>query len=281
MSIPTVQSTSKSTPTCEKTWDEYITLDLFIAVLQRTFLHPFVAWVVVLSLRAQLTPYGHPAMITAITHATFLTLYTIGKIMSQRMAFGSPRKVDLGEEVVVITGGASGLGLLIAQIYGMRGVSVAVLDVKEAADLEGWQELSGVEYYKCDVGDRKEVEKTAKMIEKDVCDHYRYFCFNWLESMCIYWIFYLLTLHLAAWYAYGADQLRCSRDQRTAVPLPLRKCFQEDNPNKPTCALSYMPDVLAGDARNRKWWYHCQRQLRPGPALCRTSVGLLREQSGP
>ncbi|KAJ9191612.1 hypothetical protein DTO166G4_1068 [Paecilomyces variotii] len=167
-SIPTVHSTSKSIPIRQKAWHEYLTLDLFLAVLNRTFLHPFIAWIVVLCLRAQVTPYEHPAMIIAISYAILLTVYTGAQMVSERIAFGLPRTVDLGEEVVVITGGASGLGQLIAQIYGMRGVSVAVLDVKEVAEIEGWEELSGVEYYKCDVGDRKEVEKTARMIEKDL-----------------------------------------------------------------------------------------------------------------
>jgi len=75
----------------------------------------------------------------------------------------------------VVTGGASGLGLLIAEIYGMRGVSVAVLDVKEigdgegrGADSTGWSEMRGVEYYRCDVGDRAQVEEAARRIEADV-----------------------------------------------------------------------------------------------------------------
>jgi NAD(P)-dependent dehydrogenase (short-subunit alcohol dehydrogenase family) len=68
----------------------------------------------------------------------------------------------------VITGGGSGLGQVIAQIYGMRGASVAVLDIKEVSEVEGWDELSGVEYYKCDVGDRKALELTGKKIENDV-----------------------------------------------------------------------------------------------------------------
>jgi len=68
------------------------------------------------------------------------------------------------EEVVVITGGASGLGLLIAEVYGMRGVTVAVLDVREP---EGG-EARNVEFYKCDVGDRKQIEAVAKDIERDL-----------------------------------------------------------------------------------------------------------------
>jgi len=90
------------------------------------------------------------------------------RFTNERIAYGMPREVDLSREVIVVTGGGSGLGQLIAQIYGMRGVSVAVLDVKEVGEVEGWDKLSGVEYYQCDVGDRKAVELTAKRIENDV-----------------------------------------------------------------------------------------------------------------
>jgi len=69
-----------------------------------------------------------------------------------------------------VTGGASGLGLLIARIYGLRGVSVAVLDVKEVAEIEGWSdEVAGVEYYRCDIGSRREVEWALGRVKKEVC----------------------------------------------------------------------------------------------------------------
>ncbi|MCJ1398048.1 hypothetical protein MMC11_001245 [Xylographa trunciseda] len=70
--------------------------------------------------------------------------------MSERIAYGPPRKVDLEEEVIVITGGASGLGRCLAEIYALRGSTVAVLDIrgKESGD-----SLEDVSYYKCDVGD--------------------------------------------------------------------------------------------------------------------------------
>lgn len=68
-----------------------------------------------------------------------------------------------------MTGGASGLGLLIARIYGLRGVAVAVLDVRDVAEVEGWEEGSGVEYYQCDIGSRREVEVAMGRIKKDVC----------------------------------------------------------------------------------------------------------------
>ena len=85
-------------------------------------------------------------------------------MLNKRIAYGRSRSVDLSEEVIAITGGASGLGLLIAEVYGMRGASVAVLDVRELEN----DEARGVYYYKCDVGDRVQVAAVAKQIEKDV-----------------------------------------------------------------------------------------------------------------
>lgn len=67
----------------------------------------------------------------------------------------------------MITGGANGLGKIIAETYGMRGASVAVLDVSgPEKESEG---LAGVQYYQCDVGDADAVEAAARKIEKEVC----------------------------------------------------------------------------------------------------------------
>lgn len=103
-------------------------------------------------------------MIVSIAWATFITLCWVAGVVNQRIAYGLPREVDLSEEVIVITGGASGLGMLVAEVYGMRGASVAVLDVN---DMEN-EEARGVTYYKCDVGDKEQVKKVAGEIEKDV-----------------------------------------------------------------------------------------------------------------
>lgn len=86
-------------------------------------------------------------------------------ILNRQIAYSKAREVDLSEEVIVITGGASGLGLLVAEVYGMRGATVAVLDVR---DLESG-EARGVSYYKCDVGNKEEVARVAVEIERDVC----------------------------------------------------------------------------------------------------------------
>lgn len=151
----------------DRPWHTYLTIDLLAHVLNRSIFHPFVAWLIPLCLRAVVTPYSSPDFIIACAWASLVTLFTILSVFNKRIAYGVPREVDWDEEVVVITGGASGLGKILAEIYGMRGASVAVLDVqKPEKESEG---LAGVQFYSCDVGDAEAVEKAKDQIEKDVC----------------------------------------------------------------------------------------------------------------
>ena len=149
----------------QRSWWSIITFDLLLTVGRRTILHPFVAWMIPLSLRAQATPYYHLSFQISTAYALFLTTVYVLSVLDRRIAHGVPRRVDLSEEVVVITGGASGLGLLIADFYTMRGASVAVLDVKPKNAI---QESKGITYYVCDVGDSEQVHTTAKDIKEDV-----------------------------------------------------------------------------------------------------------------
>lgn len=145
-------------------WASPLSIDLLLKVANVTFLHPFVAWMIPLCLRAQVYPWTSPVMQSAILYASLLTLFFFLGVLNRQIAYSKPRAVDLGEEVIVITGGASGLGLLVAEVYGMRGATVAVLDVLE---LEAG-EARGVTVYKCDVGDAEQVAKVAAQIEREV-----------------------------------------------------------------------------------------------------------------
>lgn len=100
----------------------------------------------------------------SIGYASLLTALFFLNILNRQIAYTKPRRVDLSEEVIVITGGASGLGLLIAEVYGMRGATVAILDIKE---LESG-EARGVTAYKCDVSDKEQLARVAIEIERDV-----------------------------------------------------------------------------------------------------------------
>jgi len=151
-------------PPQRDSWFAPLSIDLLVKVLKTTFFHPFVAWIIPLCFRAQNLPWDAPKTLAAIVWASFISLCWVANVVNQRIAYGLPREVDLSEEVIVITGGASGLGLLIAEVYGMRGATVAVLDVEEMEN----GEARGVTYYKCDVTDKEQVAKVAAQIERDV-----------------------------------------------------------------------------------------------------------------
>jgi hypothetical protein len=155
---------SPQPPIREPGWAQPFSVDLILKVLNVTFLHPFVAWMIPLCMRAQVMAWDHTAMYIAIGYASSLTLLFILNVFNKKIAYTKARTVDLGEEVIVITGGARGLGLLLAEVYGMRGATVAVLDIVE---LEAG-EARGVTAYKCDVGDSAQVARVAAQIEKEV-----------------------------------------------------------------------------------------------------------------
>ena len=83
------------------------------------------------------------------------------------MTWGKSRTIEWAKEVVVITGGSSGLGRVIADTYRMRGVNVAVLDVNtfKAESEEG---LENLRFFQCDIGDVAAVQKVKGMIEQEV-----------------------------------------------------------------------------------------------------------------
>lgn len=154
----------------ERPWYQHITIDLLILVLRRTLFHPFVAWMLPLSLLAQGTPYQRLSFLLTTAYASFLTLLYILGAVNHRIAYGAPRKMHWEEEVVVITGGSSGLGRVIADMYLMRGVTVAVLDVNPFYEgREDEEEGKNIHWFRCDVGDPEYIEKAKVLIEEQVC----------------------------------------------------------------------------------------------------------------
>ncbi|KAG5985263.1 putative secondary metabolism biosynthetic enzyme [Claviceps digitariae] len=151
-------------PPVRDSWFAPLSIDLLVKVLHVTLLHPFVCWMLPLCLRAQTVRWDAPRMMGSVAWASLVTLAWMAGLVNRRVAYGLPREVDLSEEVIVVTGGASGLGMLVAEVYGMRGASVAVLDVNDLED----GEARGVTVYRCDVGDRKRLAEVALEIERDL-----------------------------------------------------------------------------------------------------------------
>lgn len=88
--------------------------------------------------------------------------------MNKRLAYGRAREVDWEDEVVVVTGGGRGLGRCVAEMLGMRGVGVAVLDLDWDGEGKGGEEGASVRVWKCDVGKREEVERVWGEVVRDV-----------------------------------------------------------------------------------------------------------------
>lgn len=149
----------------EKPLLHHLNIEVLLKILNHTFLNPFFAWLGPFAFRAQGFQYHHAPMWGSAVYAGIVTIIFLLQLLNTRLAYGKKREFDWTEEVVVITGGASGLGLLIAEVYGMRGVSVAVLDIKEAP--EGG-EARNVDFYKCDVGDLEQVKKVKERIEEEL-----------------------------------------------------------------------------------------------------------------
>ncbi|HTH57985.1 MAG TPA: SDR family oxidoreductase [Cyclobacteriaceae bacterium] len=75
---------------------------------------------------------------------------------------------DLKDKVAVVTGGASGIGKAIAEVFASQGAQVCVVDLNEAAAKETAQSISDqrvlAKGYACNVSDQKEVQSVFKSI---------------------------------------------------------------------------------------------------------------------
>ncbi|KAF3343516.1 hypothetical protein VdG2_08310 [Verticillium dahliae VDG2] len=101
-------------------WFDPLSIDLILKVLKTTFFHPFISWVIPLCFRAQMMDWSALPMLVSIAWASLITLVWTLSAINTRVAYGPPRHVDLADEVIVITGGASGLGLLLAEVLVRR-----------------------------------------------------------------------------------------------------------------------------------------------------------------
>lgn len=72
------------------------------------------------------------------------------------------------DQVAVVTGGAGGLGWLVAKLLELKGAEVAVWDVKAPEEWNEHDESEGIKWYKVDVGNAEEVDSAYKKVQKDV-----------------------------------------------------------------------------------------------------------------
>lgn len=158
-------------------WYQFLSIDLIIRVLRTTFFHPLLAWIFPLALRAQAFRMHMRPLQISIAFALLVDFFWfLGRLnaAARNGKFSRAKRArrtefekggfEEEEDVVVVTGGSSGLGQLVAEIFALKGISVAILDVKKP-QLEG---NYAIEYYECDVSDVQSIRRAAQQIRTDV-----------------------------------------------------------------------------------------------------------------
>lgn len=74
---------------------------------------------------------------------------------------------DPNRDIVLVTGGSSGLGKEIAAVFKQKGAVVVVFDLL-APESDSQNYIEGVHYYMCDVSDPDDVKAKAKQVQCDV-----------------------------------------------------------------------------------------------------------------
>ncbi|KAH7380870.1 hypothetical protein BKA64DRAFT_223004 [Cadophora sp. MPI-SDFR-AT-0126] len=121
-------------------------------------------------LRSILPAYFHPWISSPRFVKTLTALLGLGLVrglnrkLSQYMAnnWQGDAKFIKSQEVVLITGGSSGIGELMAHNFAKRGVKVVVMDLRPPKKLFP----SGIHFYQCDVTSSAEIKSTASEIRK-------------------------------------------------------------------------------------------------------------------
>ncbi|EIM85656.1 retinal short-chain dehydrogenase/reductase [Stereum hirsutum FP-91666 SS1] len=143
-------------------------IDLVIKVMNNTLLSPFFCFLIPVFFMFQgyttsdlpvLVPFGWVGALAA-----FWGLKWYSRLYRNQgsLLFG-PAALDWGEQIVVVTGGSSGIGELIANTLAVRNVTVVVLDVNPIVT-----ENYNIVYYKCDVSKWEEVEAVSKKIVEEL-----------------------------------------------------------------------------------------------------------------
>jgi hypothetical protein len=169
---PSTTQTSTSLPGA-KPWYHHLTLDLFFYILSRSVFHPAIVLIAYLCLAA-IHKHKTNAAYYTLCWAAVLAVIDVARWADHRIVYGKPRKVEWEKEVVVVTGGAKGLGRAIVERLVGRGAKVAVLDkdrlIPTDTETREFVERGDVCWIDmCDVSKSEDVSEAFKRVRKEVC----------------------------------------------------------------------------------------------------------------
>jgi len=143
-------------------------VDLVLKVLSHTLFSPFFTLLIPIFYFFQGMGTRSPAVVWSFAYYLLVSAFWSIKWYSRlyrnqgKLLYG-PAPFDWGEQIVVVTGGSSGVGELLANTLAVRNVSVVVLDVNPIIT-----ENSNITYYRCDVSKWEEVEAISKKIIEEI-----------------------------------------------------------------------------------------------------------------
>ncbi|KAF9226687.1 NAD(P)-binding protein [Gyrodon lividus] len=143
-------------------------IDMVAKVLAQTAFSPFFTFFIPIFYLFQGRGVISPAVVNSARYCAAVSSFWMLKWLStlyrnQGSLFFAPEHLDWSEQIVVITGGSSGMGELLANTLAVRNVNVVVLDIKPIQT-----ENSNITYYKCDVSKWEEVEAVSKKVIEEV-----------------------------------------------------------------------------------------------------------------
>ncbi|KAJ6490334.1 retinal short-chain dehydrogenase/reductase [Mycena vitilis] len=143
-------------------------IDLFVKVFANTAFSPFFVMLIPTFYIFQGAKITDTIVLVSAAYYVFVSAFWAIKWISrlysnQGNLFYAPRPFEWSDQIVVVTGGASGVGELLANTLAVKSVTVVVLDVKPIQT-----QNYNIAYYKCDVSKWEEVEAVSKKVIEEI-----------------------------------------------------------------------------------------------------------------
>ncbi|KAJ7068544.1 retinal short-chain dehydrogenase/reductase [Mycena amicta] len=148
-------------------WDS-LDVDLFVKVANHTIFSPFFVMLIptfYIFQGAKITDFEVvSSAVYLLGICSFWAIKWLSHLQYNKTSFlYAPRPLEWSDQIVVITGGASGVGELLANTLAVKSVTVVVLDVKPIQS-----QNYNISYYKCDVSKWEEVDAVSKKIIEEI-----------------------------------------------------------------------------------------------------------------
>ena len=159
----------KPTPPPQTPSFPLLTLDSLVALLLRPITNPFFTILPPLAALAVNPDTSNKYFQYQVVFSVICIIIQLFIALNKKVAGGSRRSLDWEQEVVLITGGAGGLGRVLAEFYGsIRRCTTIVVDVAPASEerIREWEEV-GCTYCQCDVSSYDAVMALKRQVEDE------------------------------------------------------------------------------------------------------------------